>query len=64
MNKVEIKSKEGLTKVSIDGKEIGFITRLNFEHKINDVPTVTIELLTDNVDISVDKAKVIKNKVS
>lgn len=64
MNKVKIKSEDGLTKVSIDGKEIGFVKRLNFEHKINDVPTVTIEFYTNNIDISIDKAKVIKNKVS
>ena len=64
MNKVKIKSEEGSTKVSIDGKEIGFVKRLNFEHKVDNVPTVTIEFITNNVDISIDKAKVIKNKVS
>ena len=64
MNKVKIKSEDGLTKVSINGKEIGFVKRLNFEHKINDEPTVTIEFYTNNIDISIDKAKVIKNKVS
>lgn len=64
MNNVEIKSKEGITNVYIDGKEIGFIKRFNFEHKIDSIPTVTIEFYTNNIDISIDKAKVIKGKAS
>ena len=64
MNNVEIKSEEGKTKVKIDGKEIGFVKRLNFEHKVDNVQTVTIEFYTNNVDVSIDKAKVVKSKVS
>lgn len=64
MNKVKIKSENGLTKILIDGKEIEFVKRLNFEHKTNDIPTVTIEFHTNNIDILIDKAKVIKNKKS
>ena len=64
MNNVEIKSKDGITKTYIDGKEIEFVKKINFRHGIDEVPTLTIEFITNNVNISVDKAKIIKNKVS
>ena len=64
MNNVEIKSKDGITKVYIDGKEIGFVKKINFRHGIDEVPTIIMEFFTNNIDISIDKAKIIKNKAS
>ena len=52
MQHVEIKGKDGITKVWVDGKELKRVRSISFNQSVDTVPEVDIELLSDpDIDI-------------